>query len=171
MDKWSSPISRSVLTQLTGRTARTQRNYQEALGPGLLKSRQNAVITKQWERGDQVPEAHFIDKVGGELVVLRRMPNSYRSSLRVAPRGMMRRVNGQLNAGKSVRICGTDARTRERLFYTAQRAAQRRLQAVEEGDQFFVAGAELNGRQVTQSRCGAALWSRWTVADGRAFFD
>ena len=82
---------------------------------------------------------------------------------------MMRRVNKQLNAGKSVRISGTDDRKRQRLFYESVKAAVRRMHEREEGDHFYLMGAELDSQRVKKSRCGARLWSQFRIADGRVY--
>ena len=167
---FGTPISRRVLQELTGRSARTQRYYQTAMGKKMAR-RQNAAVTDMtWRRGEEPPDGYFADYVNGKIVILQRLPNSYKSKLKRGRRGMMRRVNKTLNVRKPVRICGTGEQPQSRrLFYTEQSAAQRRLQAKQEGDQFFVAGAELKGKSAKESRCKAALWSRWTVTDGRVF--
>ena len=167
---FGTPISRRVLEELTGRSPRTQRNYQAAMGK-RMQGRQNAAVSGEpWKPAEDPPDGHFVDYVNGKLVILRRLPNSYKAKLKRGRRGMTRRVNKTLNARKPVRICGTGEQPQSRrLFYTEPSAAQRRLQAKQEGDQFFVAAAELNGRPAKQSRCGAALWSRWTVTDERVF--
>jgi hypothetical protein len=167
---WSRPISRRVLSELTGLSVRTLQYYQRDLGPKVLESRQNAALTTlQWEPGDRVPDGHFVDIVGEKVKVLRRLPNSYRSHLRTAPRGMSRRVNRQLSAGKSVRISGTGDRRRQRLYYERVKAAVRRMHEREEGDHFYLMGAELDSQPVKASRCGARLWSQFRIADGRVY--
>jgi hypothetical protein len=175
-DDWSNPISRRVLAELTGWGARTQRNYQRAMD-ARMETRQNAALTtKTWERGDEIPEGHYPDYVGDEIMLLRRLPNSYRSDLRHGRRGMVRRVNKRLNARNSIRFCGMEAQERVKLFYQEQRAAQRRIQAMDEGDQFYhlpyhhktlTDGSKMP--TVRTSRCGAALWDMWRIADGCAF--
>lgn len=164
---WSAPISRRVMADVTGYCERTLRNWQAAPGSSLER-RSNGVLTSfEWRPDMKLPPGHVVDRVAGNLVVLRRLPNSYRSGLQRAPRGMIRRVNKLLSAS-SLRIGGRETK-RERLFYREVKPAQRRLQEREEGDEFFVQEAELNGVPVRRSRCGATLWSQWRVADGRAF--
>ena len=166
-DEFSRPISRRSLEVLTGASPRTQRRWQRLVCQ-TLESQQNAApTTDPWERGDAVPEGHFVDLVGDQVVLLKRLPNSYRSKLPNAARGMARRVNGQLNArDDSIRIRGMETRKRDRLFYYKRQGAQRRIQACDEGDLFYLAGAEVRGRPATTARGGTFLWTRMRIADG-----
>ena len=167
---WSKPISRRTLEELTGRSARTQRYYQAAMRR-TLQARQNGTPTETaWKRGEPVPDGCFVDLVNGKATVLKRLPNSYRTSLRQGQRGMLRQANRLLNAGHSLRREGRETRTQtDKLFYLVQHSALRRLQAREPGDQFFLVGAEMNGKPTSKSRGGTVLWSRLSVCEDRVY--
>ena len=169
---WSNPISRKVIEELTGRTARTQRNYDQALS-GKLDKRDNAkIVNGKPKHGDELLPGQFVDKVrtreGDEhLVLLERLPNSFRTGFTKSARGMMRKVNQQLR-GNSPRHVGGE--TQRKLFYRDHHAAGRRIQEQRETDWFCIAGADVGGRHVSKTRSGAALWSGVQKLEGQVFF-
>ena len=168
-DEFSRPISRSVLEELTGVAERTQRAYQRALS-GCVESECNAATTrKRWRPGDEVEAREFVDYVDGETRVLQRLPQSYRCSLLATARGRIRKVNRRLR-GEAGRNDGPAARNVTRLFYDSPAASVKRSQQRVEGDSWYHRGGDVDGRKtVKRSRCGAMLWTRNRIADGRLF--
>lgn len=179
-DGWSNPVSRAVIEKRVGYTARTQRYWQAAAGD-KMQTRQNAALTSmtyaQWEELRELdPESvrglfpDFLENNDDELAILKRLPNSYSADLPRAARGMVRRVNRQLRADNPVRY-GPDGDTQPdklKRYYTNQRAAQRRMQALQSDEPFYLALPGRDGKPVT-ARGGAVLWSRWQIADRRLF--
>lgn len=164
-DEFSNPISRTALQALTGASGRTQLRWRRLLC-NRLQCQRNAIATDQkWRRGDEIPDGHYVDKLGNQIVLLRRLPNAYRSDFQLTHRGMVRKVNNRLNITHAARLCGAAQVKRERLFYNEPRAAQRRMQSLAEGDTFYLRGAEVGGRPMPAARGGAILWSRFRIAD------
>ena len=170
--KLSNPISRSVIEGLTGRTPRTQRGYDQALG-GLLDKRDNAkLVNGKPKNGDELPPGHFVDRVrtrdGNEhLVICQRLPNSFEVGFERAARGMTRRVNRLIRT--PVRHEGT-GNQREKLFYRDPKAAGRRIQQQRESDWFCIAGAEVAGRHVKETIGKTQLWTGVQKVGGEVFF-
>ena len=169
-DEFSNPISRRVIEGLTGKTPRTQRNYDAALA-GKLRKRDNAKIVGKPRHGDEIPDGHYLDKVrtrdGDDyLVLLQRLPNSFMVGFERGRRGMMRKVNQRLRY--SLQNVGRGKR--EKLFYRDPVAAQRRIQQQRESDWFCIAGAEVGGRFVSETRGGARLWTGVQKVGGQVFF-
>lgn len=168
-DELSNPISRKTIEKISGVKPRTQRAYARALGDRLDVQQNAATTSREWSRGDDVPDGHFVDYVDGETRVLRWLPNSYRLHFLVAPRGMTRHVNRQLR-GHSARTPGAEARNVKRLFYKSARGAVRRMQQLAEGDWFYHPGGDVDGEKtVKASRCGAMLWTQTRIANGRVY--
>ena len=167
---WSNPISRRVLEGWTGKTGRTQRNYEKALGKRIGKRENVATTGIPLTHGTEIPRGYFIDKVivNGEevLALLKRLPNSFRVEFAKAARGMTRRVNQQLKQ----LVCQEKTSTRERLFYQDAKAAHRRIQQAEEGDWLAVKGIEVGTHRVSRTRGGSVLWAPVQVCDGLPFF-
>ena len=179
-DTFSNPVSRAVIEKRIGYKPRTQR-YWQGLAGDKMHARQNAALTSmtyaQWEElRDKDPEAvrglfpDFLDVHSDELEILKRLPNSYAADLPRAARGMVRRVNQQLRADNPIRY-GPDGDTKPdklKRYYTNQRAAQRRMQALQGDEPFYLA---LPGRdnEPVMARGGAVVWSRWQIADRRIF--
>jgi len=131
-----TPISQQTLAKAANRTDRTIRNYVKAL-PGLE-------VTPNYAHASCLGEGTFADRETGEL--LRAMPNSY--DLPVGRGGSTRKVNRELrNLAEQVAT-----RTRRRYFRDPSKA-QKRMQALEEGDWFYVHDKD-------------NYWTRWSVANG-----
>jgi hypothetical protein len=168
-DKPSNPISRQTLEDLSGVKTRTQRSYARALGDRLDVNQNAATTSREWTRGDDVPEGHFVDYVDGDTRVLRRLPNSYQAGFLVAARGMMRHVNRRLR-GNSARTEGAEERSCKRLFYRSQKASNRRMQRKAEGDWWYSIGGDIDGQKaVNASRCGAVLWTQNRIVNGAVY--
>ena len=167
---WSNPISRRVLEDWAGKTGRTQRNYDKALGKYIEKRENVATTGIPLKHGTEIPDGHFVDKVivNGEevLVLLKRLPNSFRVEFTKATRGMTRQVNRQLKQ----LVCQEKTSTRKRLFYQDATAAHRRIQRAEEGDWLAVKGVEAGAHKVSQTRGGSVLWTPVQVCNGQPFF-
>jgi len=153
---WSNPISRTVIEGIINRTAQSQRNYQKALGSALKTKCNAAFAGAPGRRGEEIPRGYYIDRLGGELVMLRRLPNSFKSGFARAPKGMQGRVNQRLRY--SVDHVATE--TTRRLFYSDAKAVARRIQ-IQGDDFFFVAESKTVGN--------TALWSQVTKISGRVF--
>lgn len=177
-DKFSNPVSRAVIEKRIGRSARTQRYWQAAAGD-VMHTRQNAALTSwtyaQWhELRELDPEAmrgtfpDFLEDDSDELTIFKRLPNSYAADLPRAPRGMVRRVNRQLRPDNPVRKDRTGTRKPEKLYYTDQKTAQRRMQARQDDELFYLALPGRDDEPVT-TRGGAVLWSRWRTTGRRLF--
>lgn len=167
---WSNPISRKALEKLTGKTGRTQRNYDKALGEYIEKQDNVAMTGISLKHGTEIPDGYFVDKivVNGEevIVLLKRLPNSFRTEFTKAARGMTRKVNQQLRQ----LFCQEKKSTRERLFYQDAKAAHRRIQRAKENDWFAVQGAEISGHRVSKTRGGRVLWTPVQMCDTQVFF-
>jgi len=186
-DKFSNPISRKVLTGITGYSRRTQSNWERAL-PDTIEKRKNGQATDlPWQRGDPVPDGHYITVIGGKATVVKRLPQSYRSALFTAQRGRMRKANNFLS-GNSCRqgvgpehqfgpcaLATNDGRQgwqeqrAEKLFYYERTAAKRRWDQLTEGESFYIARTDQYKRPV-RDRSGAVLWQRVQVHDECLFF-
>lgn len=164
-ETFGNPISRKTLGRITGRSTGAQLRYERAM-VGRIDKRRNAAMGRSWKNGDEVPEECFVALVAGETVTLRRLPNSYKAEFNVAPRGSIRNVNRYLSGGKPNRISGLGARSRERLFYDDDRAAQRRAQALSECDQFYLHDVTRRWKCKTRP---TAMWSQWMVVDRGLF--
>ena len=170
-DKLSNPISRRVIEEKTGRTPRTQRGYDQALG-GLLDKRDNAkLVNGKPKNGDELPPGHFVDRVrtrdGNEhLVICQRLPNSFEVGFERAARGMMRRVNQRI--GNPVRNEGTG--NSDKLFYRNPKAAARRIQEQRQTDWFCIAGGTVGGRFVSETLGKTRLWTGVQKLEGEVFF-
>ena len=169
---WSNPISRAVLEELTGKTGRTQRNYDAALS-GKLSKRENAkMVSGKPKHGDELPDGYFVDKVrtkdGDEhLIICQRLPNSFTVEFERGRRGMARKVNRQLR-GNSPRHVGGGTQQRK-LFYRDAAAMHRRIQQA--GDDWFcMAGAEVGGRRVSETIGRTQLWTPVQKVGGRVIF-
>lgn len=164
-DEFSNPISRKTLKRITGRSGNAQLRYERAMGKRIDK-RYNAAMGGSWNNGDEVPEGHFVALVGGETVTLRRLPNSYRAQFDIAPRGIIRNVNRRLSGGNRLRPSGGRPQSQDRLFYDETKAAQRRAQALDECDRFYL---QDDTRQWKREDCPTVMYSQWMVADRRLF--
>jgi len=168
-DEPSNPISRKTIEDISGVKPRTQRAYARALGDRLDVKQNAATTSREWRRGDDVPEGHFVDIVDGGARVLMRLPNSYQAAFLTAPRGMIRHVNRRLR-GQASRTGGEAERNVSRYFYRDSRSAVRRMQRLEEGDRFYNLGGDIDGKKtVTQSRCGAHLWTQTRIVNGAVY--
>lgn len=175
-DNYSAPISRKTLSKLTGRTARTQRNYDKAAG--VEKKKNYKATGKSWRKGDtNIPDGHTVDYVQGKLELLRWMPNSYRAPLLPkAPRGMVYRVNKQMR-GDLFRS-GEEHSKRDKLYYTSDKSAARRRQSTTPDNLFYTVKTKVTwpdkpGKPIVsflESRGGAVIWSEIQEVGGHKFF-
>lgn len=159
--EWTNPISQEVLAELAGRPVRTVRGWLRAVA-SVVESRTNAYVARDEWTGDRVPDG-YVDWVSGELVVLKRLPNSYRTDLAPAPKGMVRKVNQALSPA----VDGAGNSTR-RLFWQDPKAGLKAVHGLREFDVTrhqdsevaFLLGASVKGKDAQCARGGAVLWTR-----------
>jgi len=167
----SNPISRATIENKTGRTPRTQRAYDRALA-GQLKKRDNArIVDRKPKHGTELSLGLYVDKVrtpegDEEIVLLQRLPNSYRVEFKRGPRGMTGRVNGELKEPFDHVAKGK----REKLFYRDPQAATKRIHQRRENDWFCVAGVTIGGRPVNQTIGRTALWTEVQRANDKTYY-
>lgn len=159
-NEFSRPISRRTLEKLTGKKARTQQLYDGYAGVEKIGNAQPTGL--EWKRGDDIPAGFTVDYVNGKLGLLKRLPNSYKTSFEKAPRGMLKHVNRSL-CGNPLRK-GEGETKRNKLFYDTYKSASKRIQGnIDAPDFLFV-------RTKKRSRGKIALWGSITKMEGNVFF-
>jgi len=148
----SRPISRRILERMSGIDPRSQRRYHSA--SKRITSQRNIAITPLSSmllsgviEFDEKPQAFDL---GGKVAL--RLPNSYKVRARLAPRGMIERINKSLSS-----VCfpnGGHGQRRERLFYD-QRGAERVMRRADRP-------VEVYGWRRQRARSGAVLWDQYT---------
>ena len=149
----SRPISRRILERLSGVDPRSQRRYHSA--SKRIKAQSNIAITSMPSmlldgviEFDERPAF----KVGNKVAL--RLPNSYKvRGIRLAPRGMIQRINKSLSS-----VCfpngGHGQRREQRLFFD-QRGAERAMRREHRPDVTY-------GWRRQRARSGAVLWDQYT---------
>jgi len=161
-DDFGRPISRRILEKITGKKARTQQRYDKYAGVEKKKNAQATGIA--WKKGDtNIPAGFTVDYVRGKLELLKRMPNSYKTSFKKTARGMTRRVNRALRS-ESLRSGEGQTNARHKLFYGAYKSAERRIQSNNERPDFLFVKTK------KESRGGTSLWNGITKMEGKVFF-
>lgn len=163
---WTAPISRQRLEGLTGYGARTQRRWEKTLG-GDFKSRPNAYIRKDQVEDlpttkDELEElneqGYFLEKIGNRTVMLAFSPSSFWCAFQLAPRGQTKKVNRVLRPVSYER-----ATWPTRLFFSDPKGLVNRIHELDEGERAFGYGANVNDQDVTTSRGGWHLWTRYSM--------
>ena len=151
----SRPISRRILERLSGVDPRSQRRYHSA--SKRITSQRNIAITPLSSmllsgviEFDEKPQAFDL---GGKVAL--RLPNSYKVRARLAPRGMIQRINKSLSS-----VCfpngGHGQRREQRLFFD-QRGAERAMRRSDRPSESY-------GWRRQRARSGAVLWDQYTGA-------
>jgi hypothetical protein len=149
----SRPISRRILERLSGVDPRSQRRYHSA--SKRITAQRNIAITSMPSmlldgviEFDEKPQAFDL---GGKVAL--RLPNSYKVRARLAPRGMIQRINKSLSS-----VCfpngGHGQRREQRLFFD-QRGAERAMRRDDRPSKCF-------GWRRQRARSGAVLWDQYT---------
>lgn len=181
--QFSRPVSRMTLAALTGYTTQTTRNWQKKMG-GRMEVQPNASVVNEDAHARlcdlaPLPENQFYERVGDHLVILRRLPNSYRVTMPIVPRGRTRKVNGKLkamNPGRKLANGPSAGGLRPgnaRLYYAAvardRKALIRRMEQLTEDDLFLGQSALVGERTCHQSRSGIDLWTCFHIIDRQLY--
>ncbi|MBA7665485.1 hypothetical protein ES703_73555 [subsurface metagenome] len=109
----AKPISRDSLKDITGVSRRSQIRYDKVAG-----NRRVANFAFQDDgKGGSYPMLEFRPGKSSEYLTVRRLGNIYHSKAMIAPRGMVKRVNGQLRQGSLKRDEGSML---QRFFLSAK---------------------------------------------------
>ena len=87
----TNPIARATICRVWGIKKTTQRRYQKVAGVKVIRNIAKEEIDPE-EGWGETKEGSFVYYENGKWLLIQDLPNSYRSNLKRAPRGMVTRV-------------------------------------------------------------------------------